>query len=90
MSTKAQPTQGKVVPLCLVEKTASYDTLSTLQRLEEITQSGDCVSIAFGAILRGGKIAHGYTGAAVEQPTLAAGILSKVIFSIHKDAKSGW
>jgi hypothetical protein len=45
---------------------------------------GDCLGVAFGAILRGGKIAQGYTGAVIEQPALAAGILSKVIFDIHK------
>jgi hypothetical protein len=78
----------EVLPLRVVEETISYDTLSAVQHLEDLVQSGDCLGIAFGAILRGGKIAQGYTGAAVEQPSLAVGILSQVIFDIQYAQKN--
>jgi hypothetical protein len=78
----------EVVPLRVVEQTVSYDTLSAIHHLEDLVQSGDCLGIAFGAILRGGRIAQGYTGAAIEQPALAAGILSQVICDIYFNSKS--
>jgi hypothetical protein len=73
----------KVTPLRLAENTPCADTLSTLEYLTELARNGECQGIAFGAILRGGRIAQGYVGAAVEQPALAAGILSQVIFDIQ-------
>lgn len=44
-----------VVPLRVVEEIISYDTLSAIQHLEGLTRSGDCLGIAFSAILRGGQ-----------------------------------
>jgi hypothetical protein len=76
--------------LRVAEEIISYDTLSAIQHLEALAKSGDCLGIAFGAILRGGQVAHGFTGATIEQPFLAAGILSKVISNIHKNDESGW
>ncbi len=76
----------EIVPLRVVEEIIS--TLATIKHLEELTRSGDCLGIAFGAILRGGQIAQGYTGAAIEQPTVAIGMLSQILIDIHLDNKS--
>lgn len=78
----------EVVPLRLAEEIVSYDTLASIEHLEDITQSGECVGIAFAAICKEGRFVHGYTGAAVEQPELAAGLLSRLIFNIHKNTES--
>jgi hypothetical protein len=80
----------EVVPLRVVEEIISYDTLSAIQHLEGLAKSGDCLGLAFGAILRGGQVAHGVTGAAIEQPIVTAGLLSKVIVNIHKNDENGW
>lgn len=79
----------EVVPLRVIEEVISYDTLSAIQRLEGLTKSGDCLGIAFGAILRGGQVAHGITGAAIEQPIITAGLLSKMIVNIYHNPEEG-
>jgi hypothetical protein len=79
-----------VVPLRVVEEIVSYDTLSAIQHLESLAKSGDCLGIAFGAILRGGQVAHGVTGAAIEQPIVTAGLLAKVIVNTYSNPEEGW
>jgi hypothetical protein len=74
----------EIVPLRRVEEVISYDTLSTVEHLTDATRTGDCLGIAFAAILRGGRSIHGHTGAAIEQPDLAAGLLGRVIKNIYK------
>jgi hypothetical protein len=76
--SKNSLSKDKVAYLCQAENTPCADTLSTLEYLTELARK-----IAFGAILRGGRSARGYVGAATEQPILAIGILSQVIFDIQ-------
>jgi hypothetical protein len=85
-SNKASLPKEKVTPLRLVKNTPCTDTLLTLEHLTDLVRKGECQGIAFGAILRGGRSARGYVGAAIEQPDLAVGILSQVIFDIQSDS----
>jgi hypothetical protein len=68
----------EIVPLRRVEEVISYNTLSAIEHLGDVAKAGDCLGIAFAAILRGGRSMHEYTGAAIEQPDLAAGLLGRV------------
>lgn len=77
----------EIIPLRVVDELISYDTLEAIRYLEGMAQSGDCLGIAFGAILRGGRIAQGYTGAAIEQPVVAIGMLHQVLMDIHLNNK---
>ncbi|MGR6034180.1 MAG: hypothetical protein ACU4EQ_07470 [Candidatus Nitrosoglobus sp.] len=85
-SKKASMLKDKVTPLRLVENTSCADTLLTLEHLTDLARKGECQGIAFGAILRGGRSARGYVGAAIEQPSLAVGTLSQVIFDIQLES----
>lgn len=80
---KASLPKDKVAYLCQAENTPCADTLSTLEYLTELARNGECQEIAFGAFLKGGKFAHGYTGAVIDKPFTTVGVLSQVIFDVQ-------
>jgi hypothetical protein len=85
-SKKASLQKEKVTPLRLVENAPCTDTLSTLEYLTELARKGECRGIAFGAFIGGDKIAHGYTGVAMDRSFTTVGILSQVISDIQSNS----
>lgn len=78
-----------VPTLRCIEKSISYDTLSTLHHLADLVRAGDCIGIAYAAVLTRGNYAYGYSGAVIEQPELASGIVVNCLLADLKAESQG-
>jgi hypothetical protein len=63
------------------------DMLAVIRHLEGMINRGECLGIAFAAILSEGRSLHGYAGAVIDQPDLAVGLLTRVISNIQRDSE---
>lgn len=76
----------QVIPFRCVEAVISIGTRCAVNDLKHLVDSGECIGVAYGAILRGGRYTRGYTGVALNQPEFAIGILQCLIRDLLNQA----